>query len=148
MDVSLFDFALPDSAIALRPADPRDSARLLVVHADGKLEHRRISDLPDYLERGDVLVANDTKVMAARLHGLRLRASGPAKIELLLHRRLFPSRFFGLAAAARKLAPGDELRFDDLAATVAARGEGGEAEIEFAVSGPALDAAIARLGEM
>src|SRR4051812_6270504 len=148
MDVSLFDFALPDSAIALRPANPRDSARLLVVHADGKLEHRRISDLPDYLDRGDVLVANDTKVMAARLHGIRLRASGPAKIELLLHRRLSPSRYSVLARPARKLAPGDELRFGDLVARVAARGEGGEAEIEFSAGGPALDAAIARLGEM
>jgi len=148
MDVSLFDFVLPDSAIALRPASPRDSARLLVVHPDGQLEHKRIGDLPDYLQAGDAVVVNDTKVIAARLHGDRLRPTGPAKIELLLHRRLSPSRYSVLARPARKLAPGDDLRFGDLKAKVAARGEGGEAEIEFSRAGPALDATIAELGEM
>ena len=97
MDVSLFDFDLPEDRIALRPASPRDSARLLVVHSDGKLEHRLVSDLPEYLKRGDALVVNDTRVLAARLHGIRLRDTGPAKIEILLHRRLGPDRFSALA---------------------------------------------------
>lgn len=148
MDVSQFDFDLPEDLIALRPVSPRDSARLLVVHPDGRMEHRRVADLPDYLARGDALVVNDTRVMAARLHGVRLRRAGPAKIEILLHRRLGPDTFSVLARPARKLSVGDALEFGTLKATVSARGEGGEAQITFALAGAQLDAAIAALGEM
>jgi S-adenosylmethionine:tRNA ribosyltransferase-isomerase len=148
MDVSLFDFELPEERIALRPASPRDSARMMVVRADGKMEHRQVRDLPDYLRAGDALVVNDTRVMPARLHGVRLRETGPAKIEILLHRRLDASRFAGLARPARKLAPGDALDFGGLSASVAARGENGEAEIVFALSGAALDKALSNRGEM
>ena len=109
MDVSLFDFDLPEERIALRPAVPRDSARLLVVHADGRLEHRTVRDLPDYLRAGDALLLNDTKVIPARLFGQRLREAGPAKIEILLHRRLAADRYAVLARPARKLAVGDAL---------------------------------------
>jgi S-adenosylmethionine:tRNA ribosyltransferase-isomerase len=147
MDVSLFDFDLPEERIALRPASPRDSARLLVVHADGRLEHRHIRDLPDYLNATDALVVNDTRVIAARLKGQRPRPSGAAGIEILLHRRLGPDRYSALARPARKLLPGDDLIFGALEAKVAARGEGGEVEIHFALSGSALDAAIAAQGE-
>ena len=148
MDVSLFDFDLPQERIALRPASPRDSARMLVVHPDGRLEHRHVRDLPDYLTARDALVVNDTKVIAARLKGQRLRPAGPAGIELLLHRRLGPDRYSALARPARKLLPGDELVLGALKARVAARGEGGEVEIQFDRSGAALDAAIAAQGEM
>lgn len=148
MDVSQFDFDLPEALIALRPASPRDAARMLVVHADGRLEHRLVRDLPEYLRPGDAMVANDTKVIAARLRGLRLRQAGDAKIEILLHRRLSASRFSALARPAKKLTIGDALQFADISATVAVRGENGEVEIEFALSGAALDAAIAAQGEM
>jgi S-adenosylmethionine:tRNA ribosyltransferase-isomerase len=148
MDVSLFDFDLPEDRIALRPASPRDAARLMVVYGDGRLEHRHMRDLPDYLSSGDALVLNDTKVIPARLRGQRLRPEGPAKIEVLLHRRLSPNRFSALARPARKLVPGDALMFGPVAATVAARGDGGEAEIEFSLSGAELDVAIEAQGEM
>ncbi len=148
MRTEIFDFELPERLIALRPVSPRDAARLLVVHGDGRLEHRAVRDLPDYLQAGDAMVVNDTRVIPARLHGQRLREAGPARIELLLHRRLAPDRFSALARPARKLAPGDRLVFGSLEATVAARGEGGEVEIAFALSGTALDDAIARTGEV
>ena len=148
MDVSLFDFELPEAQIALRPAVPRDSARLMVVRGDGSIAHRGMRDLPDYLEAGDALLVNDSRVIPARLHGVRLRDTGPAKIEILLHRRLSADRFSALARPARKLQPGDALTFGDLKAEVTARGENGETEIGFALSGAALDAAIAALGEM
>ena len=156
MDVSLFDFDLPETLIALRPASPRDSARLMVVESDGHIAHRSLRDLPDYLQAGDALLVNDTKVIPARLYGQRLRQSGPskieakieAKIEILLHHRLAADRYRVLARPARKLAPGDELQFGELKAQVIARAENGEAEISFALSGVALDAAIAAQGEM
>jgi S-adenosylmethionine:tRNA ribosyltransferase-isomerase len=148
MDVSLFDFDLPEAQIALRPASPRDSARLMVVHGDGRIEHRRITDLPDYLRAGDAVLVNDTRVIPARLYGQRLRDAGPARIEILLHRRLSEDRYSALARPAKKLREGDELVFGDLRAHVMARGEAGEAEIRFAVGGAALDRAIAAAGEM
>ena len=148
MDVSLFDFELPEAQIALRPAAPRDSARLMVVHGDGRIAHRRIIDLPDYLRAGDALLVNDTKVIPARLFGQRLRDTGQARIEILLHRRLSDDRYSVLARPARKLGIGDELLFGDLRAHVTARGEAGEAEIRFAVRGAALDSAIQAAGEM
>jgi S-adenosylmethionine:tRNA ribosyltransferase-isomerase len=148
MDVSLFDFDLPEAQIALRPASPRDSARLMVVAADGRIAHRSMGDLPDYLRAGDALLVNDTKVIPARLYGTRLRPAGPAKIEILLHRRLSDDRYSVLARPARKLAAGDDLLFGDLKARAVSRGDNGEAEICFALAGAALDAAIAAMGEM
>jgi S-adenosylmethionine:tRNA ribosyltransferase-isomerase len=152
MDVSLFDFELPESLIALRPASPRDSARLMVVDADGGIAHRRVRDLPGFLEVGDALLVNDTKVIPARLHGQRLRDGQAtqlaAKVEILLHRRLDKDRFSVLARPARKLVTGDRLVFGNLEAQVTGRGENGEAEIRFALSGSALDLAISAQGEM
>jgi S-adenosylmethionine:tRNA ribosyltransferase-isomerase len=148
MDVGLFDFELPEERIALRPARPRDAARMLVVWPDGRLEHRTIADLPDYLTARDTLLVNDTRVIPARLHGQRLRETGPAKIEILLHRRLSVNRYSVLARPAKKLTTGDTLVFGDLQAQVVSRGENGEAELRFAVAGAALDAAIAAQGQM
>ena len=153
MDVALFDFELPEDLIALRPARPRDSARMLVVHADGTLEHKHVRDLPEYLGAGDALVVNDTKVIPARLHGRRAPREGQdgdgPKIEILLHRRLGSNRFSAFARPARKLLAGDRLHLgQSLEAEVAARGEAGELEVAFALEGAALDAAIAREGEM
>jgi S-adenosylmethionine:tRNA ribosyltransferase-isomerase len=151
MRVDQFDFSLPEELIALRPAMPRDASRLMVVHADGRIEHAHMRDFPGFLRRGDALAVNDTKVLPARLHGLRAaRAKGgiPARIEILLHRRLSENRFSALSRPARKLMVGDRLAFGGLQATVAARGEGGGAEIAFALSGAALDAALAAHGEM
>src|ERR1700710_515908 len=128
MDVSLFDFDLPEAQIALRPASPRDSARLMVVEAGGRIAHRHMRDLPEYLRAGDALLVNDTRVIPARLRGERLRAAGPAKIEILLHRRLSPDSYSVLARPARKLAAGNELLFGELKARVVSRGDNGEAE--------------------
>lgn len=147
MKVDAFDFELPERLIALRPARPRDSARMLVVRPAG-FEHRLVSDLPAFLSAGDALVTNDTKVIAARLHGARLRETGPAKIEILLHRRLSSDSFSALARPARKLAPGDTLEFGPLKASVVSRGDAGESEIRFALAGTALDNAIAAQGEI
>ena len=153
MDVSQFDFDLPQELIALRPACPRDTARMLVVQADGRCEHAFVRDLPEFLASGDALVVNDTKVIPARLRGRRASRSGREgdgpKVEILLHKRLGPGRFSAFARPARKLAPGDRLHLGStLIAEIAARGNAGEIEIAFASEGASLDAAIAREGEM
>src|ERR1700744_1386391 len=148
MRVADFDFELPEERIALRPASPRDTARMLVVWPDGRLEHRQVMHLPDYLKAGDALLVNDTRVIPARLYGQRLRETGPAKIEILLHRRLSVNRYCVLARPAKKLMAGDTLVFGELQAQAVRRGDNGEAELRFALAGVSLDAAIAAQGEM
>jgi S-adenosylmethionine:tRNA ribosyltransferase-isomerase len=149
MRVDSFDFGLPEHLIALRPASPRDSARMLVVHADGRLEHAHVRDLPNYLCSGDALVLNDTKVFPARLHGKRIgRGDTAPKIEAMLHKRIAPDRFLAFARPARKLAAGDSVLLGAaLEAKVIAVGEVGEIELGFALEGARLDAAIAAEGE-
>ncbi|HEX9169065.1 MAG TPA: S-adenosylmethionine:tRNA ribosyltransferase-isomerase, partial [Roseiarcus sp.] len=88
MRVDAFDFVLPPESIALTPANPRDSARMLVVRADGGLTDSRARELPNFLRRGDALVVNDTKVIAARLEGIRVRGETIASIEATLIERV------------------------------------------------------------
>jgi S-adenosylmethionine:tRNA ribosyltransferase-isomerase len=151
MDVSLFDFDLPEERIALRPAEPRDSARMMVVREDGEIAHARIRDLPEFLRAGDLVVVNDSKVVRARLRARRPgRGAGEgAAIEILLHKRLAPDRFLAFARPARRLASGDTLNFQgSFAARVAAPRDGGEIELAFDIAGAELDQAISRFGEM
>ncbi|HEX7129885.1 MAG TPA: tRNA preQ1(34) S-adenosylmethionine ribosyltransferase-isomerase QueA [Rhodanobacteraceae bacterium] len=160
MRTDLFDFELPAERIALRPAVPRDSARLLVVRPGGtpELLDRGIGDLPDLLRAGDALVFNDTRVIPARLSGRRLSESGEgARIEATLHHRIDGSRWRAFVRPAKRLRKGDVLRFGEegrvcflgqLDATVEAKGEGGEVTLAFAFHGPVLDQAIEERGEM
>ena len=151
MKLSDFDFTLPEDRIALRPAEPRDSARLLVV-ADGALEDRRVSDLPAYLKPGDVLVFNDTRVIPARLNGVRTRGDSVVAVEATLHRRRSADRWTAFMKPGKRLKPGDRVRFGPSAAaldaTVIDKGDGGEVTLGFDLSGPDLDAAIAAVGMM
>src|SRR5262249_40205007 len=148
MRTDLFDFELPPGRIALRPASPRDSARLLVMR-DGTFENRTVRELPQLLEPGDQVVVNDTKVIPATLRGRRIGRSGaePA-IEATLHQRLDGSRWRAFVKPARKLVSGDVVRFGEegkvcflgqLDASVEAKGEGGEVTLSFAFHGPSLD---------
>jgi len=150
MRVSDFDFELPEELIALRPARPRDAARLLVIGpAENALEDRTVSDLPSFLRAGDLLVFNDTKVIPARLFGTRTRGEASAKIEVMLHRRVSADEWRAFLRPAKKLNTGEEIAFPGgFSATVEEKAEGGEAGLRFSLSGPALDAAIASAGEM
>src|SRR5258706_1582571 len=111
MRTDLFDFDLPADSIALRPANPRDSARMLVVQPDGVLRDRVVADLPQWLEPGDQLVVNDTKVIAAQLTGRRIGRDTEPKIEATLIKRLAGSSWQALVKPAKKLAQGDIVRF-------------------------------------
>jgi S-adenosylmethionine:tRNA ribosyltransferase-isomerase len=150
MRVDEFNFDLPSDLIALRPVTPRDAARLLVVREDGSREHKTVRDLPDLLRADDMLVVNDTRVISARLTGMRLpRAEGGgAEIEVTLHKRVSASAYRAFARPAKRLKPGDRIKLGKtLGGTIAAR-EGGEIEITFDKSGGTLDAAIATEGDM
>ena len=158
MRTDLFDFDLPPERIALRPAvAARRGAAPGGAAGRRQLEDRGVRDLPELLRPGDALVVNDTKVIPARLTGRRIGRDTEPKIEATLTERLDGSRWRAFVRPAKKLAPGDVVRFGDegkvcflgqLDATVEAKGEGGEVTLSFAFHGPVLDQAIAERGDM
>jgi len=144
MDVSAFDFDLPRDLIAERPATPRESAKLLHVQPQALSDHH-VGDLPALLRPDDLLVFNDTRVIPARLKGRR----GEAGIEVTLHERIGLSVWKVFARPAKKLKPGDIVRFaEDFQAEVAEKGEAGEVTLAFNQSGDALMLALEAHGEM
>ncbi|WP_122049127.1 tRNA preQ1(34) S-adenosylmethionine ribosyltransferase-isomerase QueA [Asaia bogorensis] len=144
MQISDFDFDLPRENIALEPARPRDSARLLRVAAGQPLAETRISDLPSLLEPGDLLIANDTAVIRAQLAARR----GEAKIGITLDRILSDGSWHALAKNARKLKPGDTLHFgtDSVTAEVVENEGDGAISMRFSAEGEAFDDFLKRAG--
>ena len=150
MRVSQFDFSLPEELIALRPASPRDSARMLIVReGEMRFEEASVGDLPSFLNAGDVCVFNDTKVIPAQLAGIRPARgeSAEAAVDVTLHKREAADIWAAFAKPGRKLKVGDDLHFGStLFATVDAKNEGGEVLLRFNRAGGALDRAIAEVG--
>ncbi|MCK5576375.1 MAG: tRNA preQ1(34) S-adenosylmethionine ribosyltransferase-isomerase QueA [Sphingomonadales bacterium] len=142
MLVSDFDFELPKERIALYPAEPRDSARMLVVGEGGHMADEGVRDLLSHLRSGDVLVMNDTRVIPARLKGKR----GEAKIEVTLHKRIDNSTWAVFARPAKKLRVGDEVNFDGLLADVVEKRDAGEVILRFQTDDAM--SAIEGVGEM
>jgi S-adenosylmethionine:tRNA ribosyltransferase-isomerase len=150
MQLSDFDFDLPEHLIATRPLRPRPAARLLHLEA-GALRDAQVADLPGILRPGDRLVLNNTRVIPARLSGERLRAtrdgSGRARIEVTLMSATPDGHWRVMARPLRKLAPQDRVVFGDLGAKVVSRDDE-DAVLAFDVTGDAFDAALARVGQM
>ena len=160
MRVDLFDFDLPEKCIALRPVSPRDSARMLVVRPDHdpQLADYHVRDLVSFLQPGDALVFNDTKVIPAQLEGKRLREGAQeTPVSATLHMRTAPDRWKAFARPGKRIKVGDRIEFGHssnaclmgaLGATVEEKGEGGEVTLRFDLSGPALDEAIMAVGHI
>ncbi len=160
MRVELFDFDLPEENIALRPANPRDSARFLVVRPDSDpvLTDHCVSELADFLKPGDALVFNDTKVIPAQLEGIRHReGAGGQQVSATLHMRTEPDVWKAFAKPGKRIKIGDRIEFGhgsetcllgSLMATVEEKGEGGEVTLRFDLSGPVLDEAIMSVGHI
>jgi S-adenosylmethionine:tRNA ribosyltransferase-isomerase len=143
MRVDAFDFALPPDRIALRPASPRDSARLLVV-GKGRCDDRVVIDLPSLLRAGDVLVFNDTRVIPAQLEGRR----GEARIGATLHKREGPRAWRAFVRNARRVRDGDRIDFGSgVFATAAGRDEDGSLRLEFEGSEP-VERLLEKAGRM
>lgn len=143
MRVDDFDFELPEERIALRPAVPRDSARLLHVNG-GQLSDHIVQDLPSLLRAGDVLVFNDTRVIPAQLFGKK----GDAAIDVTLHLRLGTHEWLAFVRNARKVKAGDRITFGpDLDGVVVEKRESGEVHWRFESPDP-LEVALERAGQM
>jgi S-adenosylmethionine:tRNA ribosyltransferase-isomerase len=139
MDVSLFDFYLPEAAIALRPASPRDSAKLLHVGADGSFSDHTVSDLAALLRAGDVLVLNETKVFSAALKGVRPARThgggGAVTLDVNLHTPVAENIWRAFIRPAKRVRAGDELKFSDkLKATVLDKKDGGDVGLSFVLN--------------
>lgn len=150
MRVDLFDFHLPNECIALRPASPRDAARLLVVE-DGGMADRLVRDLVDLVRPGDLMVLNNTKVFPAELVGTRPprdpSQGGPVSIQFSLHKKLGPDRWAAFARPARRLKAGDRMDFGcDLSAEVEGDPHEGEVALAFSQSDAALLEAFHEVG--
>ena len=157
MRVDLFDFDLPAKRIALRPAEPRDAARLLVVRpragGGAAFEDRGVRDLTDLLQRGDILVTNDTRVIPAQLQGRRIRGAASARIDATLHKREGANLWRAFVRPFKKLKAGEAIGFEGpghetLDAEVVEKGAEGEVLLRFSLSGGDLDAAIERVGRV
>ena len=146
MKLSDFDFDLPERLIAVRPARPRSSARLLVADADG-INDLHVFDLPGILRPGDRLVLNDTKVIPARLTGLRLRGESAARIEVTLLEQT-DGLWSALVKPLRKLRDGEVVVFSDALSGCLERRADGQGFIRFNLTGDAFDAALAQAGAM
>jgi S-adenosylmethionine:tRNA ribosyltransferase-isomerase len=147
MRVDDFDFELPSERIALRPANPRESAKLLC--ASNRILDWTIADLPQLLQAGDVLVFNDTRVIPAALSGVRTGRLGTTpKIETLLHMRLDGARWKAFVKPAKKLQQGDRVQFGKLTGTVEHKGDAGEVTLCFDLANAELDEALAQWGRV
>jgi len=144
MRVDLFDFDLPAENIALRPASPRDSARLLLVPGDGAMEDRIVRDLPSLLRAGDVLVFNDTRVIPAQLEGMR----GEARIGATLHKRLGLRQWQAFLRNAKRVRDGDRIDFGaGVTAIAGPRDEDGGVTLDFEGEEP-VEILLERAGRM
>jgi S-adenosylmethionine:tRNA ribosyltransferase-isomerase len=156
MRVAEFDFELPEERIALRPAEPRDTARLLIVRPGTAFDDRRVSDLPELLRPGDVLVLNDTKVIPAQLTGSRTRGGSTIDVGATLLERIDEASWWALAKPGRRLAIGDRIRFGHegrvcllgtLEATVENKLPDGRVRLAFGFHGAYLDEALQAIGD-
>jgi S-adenosylmethionine:tRNA ribosyltransferase-isomerase len=143
MRVDLFDFDLPQDRIALRPARPRDSARLMLVEGD-TISDRTVLDLPTLLRPGDVLLFNDTRVIPAQLEGRR----GGARVGVTLHKRAGPMSWWAFVRNAKRLRPGDRIAFEaGVTAVATGRADDGSFLVEFEGDSP-VELLIERAGRM
>jgi S-adenosylmethionine:tRNA ribosyltransferase-isomerase len=144
MRVDEFDFALPPQRIALRPASPRDSARLLVLRGAGAREDRIVGELPKLLRPGDVLVFNDTRVIPAQLEGRR----GEARIGATLHKREGPRSWRAFVRNSKRVREGDRIDFGSgVAALAGDKGQDGSLLLAFEGDEP-VELLLERAGRM
>ena len=144
MRVDLFDFDLPPENIALRPASPRDSARMLLVPGYGAMQDRIVRDLPGLLRAGDVLVFNDTRVIPAQLEGMR----GEARIGATLHKRQGLRQWQAFLRNAKRVRAGDRIDFGaGVTAIAGARDEDGGVTLDFEGDEP-VEVLLERAGRM
>ncbi len=153
MKLAAFDFDLPDDAIALRPAAPRDRARMLQVGADMVFSDHHVYDLPSLLRKGDLLVLNDTQVFPAALTGIRkarpVGGGGDVQIRVNLHQSVGENSWRAFVKPAKRLKLDDDIHFSaELRARVEDKRDGGDVKLVFNQSGSKLMRSVQNIGEV
>lgn len=152
MNLDAFDFDLPEALIALRPVEPQDASRLLVIHGDGRLEDSHMLNLPQHLRAGDVMVFNDTRVLPAALKGVRPARDANGRdvaCDVNLVEPLSDGVWRALARPGKRLKVGDALRFaEGFTAQLVAKHDDGEVDLDFSMSGDGLRQALEAHGAM
>ncbi|MBO6918658.1 MAG: tRNA preQ1(34) S-adenosylmethionine ribosyltransferase-isomerase QueA [Rhizobiaceae bacterium] len=159
MRVDLFDFELPDERIALRPAVPRDAAKMLVVKPSNDDAQQAdftdagVLDLANYLSEGDAIVFNDTKVIPAQFEGRRIRGENEIKVSATLHMRASANEWKAFIRPGKRIKIGDQIIFanadgDQLEAVVSKKSDGGEVTLTFSYSAQELDEKVAVIGKI
>ena len=147
MRVDDFDFFLPEERIALRPLTPRDSSRMLVVDSSGNLTDSAFLELGNFLDSGDALVFNDTRVISARLNGIRHRDNSTASVSVTLHKRLSDTNWLTFVKGAKKIREGDIIEFGDGELTGEVVNKNNEdVELRFGIGGSDFDILLDRIG--
>jgi S-adenosylmethionine:tRNA ribosyltransferase-isomerase len=147
VDVAAFDYQLPGELIAQTPLPARDASRLLVLpRLSGAVEHRTVRELPQLLQRGDLLVVNDARVIPARLHGHKVETGG--KVELLLVEPLAGADWLALGRASKPLRPGAVIEVLGTQLQIIENRGGGELVVRLPLAGEALWEFLDRAGEM
>ena len=137
MNTADFDYELPPELVAQTPAARRDGSRMMVLHRDTQTwEHRRFTDLPDYLSPGDLLVANDTRVIPARLFGHKTRPGTSGKVEFLLLEETAPNVWDALMRTRRRPAPGEQIAIDGSPAVATLLEDGPLGRCKIAIDSP------------
>ena len=147
MDVKEFDYYLPEELIAQTPLEKRSNSKLMVVNKkSGEIEHKHFYDILDYLNKNDVLVLNDTKVMPSRIYGKKVETN--ANIEFLLLKEVDKDCYEALVKPARRVSVGTEIDFNGLLkGTVVQKGDNGLCQIKFEYEGIFIEK-LEALGEM
>lgn len=148
MNVDLFDFELPDENIALRPVEPKDSSRMMVVDSSGEIHDKKFLELPDYLNANDVIVFNDTKVIPAQLYG----TCRDFEVECNLHKRLGPVEWIAFARKVKRIKRGDKITFGSsltaIVEDVSSEDQIGQITLRFEVAPGLLEARLIDVGQM
>lgn len=158
MRVDLFDFELPDERIALRPAVPRDASKMLVIDpknfgSNAAFSDCGISQFVDFLNEGDAVVFNDTRVIPAQFEGVRIRGENKVNVSATLHMRVADNAWKAFIRPGKRIKQGDAIVFKNsdhvqLNATVTAKGDGGEVTLTFDLSGADLDSQVMIVGKI
>jgi len=148
MNVDLFDFELPDDSIALRPVDPKDSSRMMVIDENGEIHDQKTLELPDYLNANDIIVFNDTKVIPAQLYG----TCKDFEVECNLHKRLGPVEWIAFAKKVKRLKRNDKITFGSsltaIVTDVSSDDQIGQITLRFEVAPGLLEARLIEVGQM
>lgn len=147
MKLTHFDFELPEDRIAKRPVSPRDKARMLYINAE-TIKDDFVFNLESFLNKNDILIFNNTRVIPARLHGVRVARRGSCSVEITLNKQLNSNKWSAMAKPLRRFKVGDLIKFENMTAIVDKIEDRGFINLKFSLDNNDLYINIKNIGEI